>query len=221
MEVSIVKRFCQIQRLVHQKDYKRTNTPRQQERCNTILDIHLYEVLLFHLKKKHVDLRDYRDMPHPIDAKVLTRKVIQLSSVCIKNGTTVSTKRPRNGVWWDCEGRRLFGFVIDILRVPEIDCLSSAQVVIEVTNLVDLKDEAGVDKEWPSILARMQVSVGAVLRGQYQLVDASDIGGQCVYRELPAGKIGNKCALMIWMPIIYASMGVDFDPMESLAMVID
>ena len=176
----MIKRFCQIQRSAHKKEFSKLSTTSPNEDVNTHLNLEIYEVLFEHLKKTHPELRDYREIPHPIGAKVLTRNVTKISRAEIKNRMQVSAKKPQNGVWWDCNGQRSFGFVIDIFRVPELED-GSTQIVIKRTDLVDLRQVADVDFEWPPILSQMKVAVGVVAPDCYNLIHASSIGGQCLY----------------------------------------
>lgn len=215
----MIKRFCQIQRLAHKKEFSKLSTTSPNKDVNTHLTLEIYEVLLFHLRKTNVLLRDYREVPHPIGAKVLTRNVTKISRAEIKNGMHVSAKKPQNGVWWDCNGQRSFGFVIDIFQVPDVDD-GSTQVVISRTDLVDLRDVADVDLEWPAILSRMKVVVGVVAPECYNLIQVSSIGGQCVYRELSLGVLGNKFDLVLWMAVEHLTV-LDPDPMELLSRVVE
>ncbi|KNZ43677.1 hypothetical protein VP01_999g3 [Puccinia sorghi] len=189
------------------------------QEVNTHLDLAIYEVLLAHLKKAHSNLRDYRDMPHPLEAKILTWNVQKINTAKIKDKTRVSTKKPHIGIWWDCDGQQSFGFVIDIIRIPDLD-EGTMQVVIERTDLVNLAYVANVKPEWVQILDQMKVAVGYVASACYNLIDASSIGGHCVYREISVGTMGNKHALVLWMAVEY-STNLDRDPMELLSMVVE
>lgn len=52
MEVSMTKRFCQIQRLAQKKKISKLSMVAPIQEVNTHLDLAIYEVLLAHLKKK-------------------------------------------------------------------------------------------------------------------------------------------------------------------------
>ncbi|KNZ46356.1 hypothetical protein VP01_7333g1, partial [Puccinia sorghi] len=226
MEGSMMKCFCQIQRLAHKKEFSKLSMNSANKNVNTHLTLEIYEVLYEHLKKTHPNLRDYREIPHPIGAKVLTRNVTKINQAEIQNRLQVSTKKPQNGVWWDCNGQRSFGFVIDIFRVPDLED-GSTQVVIKRTDLVDLRQVADVDFEWLPILSQMKVAVGVVAPDCYNLIHASSIGGQCLYQELSLGVIGNKFDLIgnkfdlvLWMAVELLTL-LDPDPMELRSMVVD
>ncbi|KAH9808151.1 hypothetical protein DFH28DRAFT_936399 [Melampsora americana] len=209
IESSMTKSFCQIQRLSHVKEYTKLTHRQRNKGTRTNLDIGIYEAVLHHLRQDHDYIHDYRNLPHPQDAAILTRDVLQFESL---EGSSISTKKPNNGVWWMDDEEMKYGFVIHILQFS-IEGVST-RIVIEPTTSVDFARLSEVQAEWPGFLQRMGVGVGEVKAGAYTLVESSKVQGLCAYREMPAWCAGNNHPLILWQALHLDVPSLD--PMEGI-----
>ncbi|KNZ46827.1 hypothetical protein VP01_6912g1, partial [Puccinia sorghi] len=118
MEVSMNKRFCQIQQLAQKKEFSKLSTVAPIQKVNTYINLAIYEVLFAHLNKTHSKLILLEMFKRSTQLTSSTKHKCQLKSLAMEFGGIV---------------------MLD---------MGTTQVVIERADLVNLAHMANVEPEW-------------------------------------------------------------------------
>ncbi|KNZ50032.1 hypothetical protein VP01_4637g1, partial [Puccinia sorghi] len=132
IEGSMMKIFCQIQQLAHKKEYSKLTTQGKNKGKTTLLEA--------------------ATSPES-NGSFLACHSIQLSNLF--EWSMYVNKNSKNGIWWDENGGKKYGFEIHILRVS-LDGVA-LQVVLETTNLINFKKDVLVEQEWKGFVKRMKL----------------------------------------------------------------
>ncbi|KNZ59353.1 hypothetical protein VP01_1751g6 [Puccinia sorghi] len=120
LEGSMMKRLCQIQRLEAKDSMANFLASEVADQTNrkgrpTKVDNVLYSRLLGHARGRDPTIQDYQELPHPLDAKVLSPKVLIRATWECKPKVCVSVLQPNNCVQFRDNGQVKYGFVREII----------------------------------------------------------------------------------------------------------
>ncbi|KNZ60832.1 hypothetical protein VP01_1494g2 [Puccinia sorghi] len=194
LEGSMVKRFCQIQRLEAREDlqmFLASDIPEDgQQKIHgrpVMVDDSLYERLLTHARTIDPVVGDYRHLPHPIGARILAPKVNVQATWNCKPKVRVSVLQPNNCVVIKENGRVRYGFVKEILVYEQPTRGRMAVCLVEKITNRYCKIVDGPSKTFRFWLYLMKAVLGTINPGDVEIVPAECIDTVAAYRILPEG----------------------------------
>jgi hypothetical protein len=148
LKVTMMKRFCQIQRLEATEgfakmiDSERHNS--KSEGRSVFMDDAFYDRILNHLKTIIPSARHHQSFPHPLDAAILQPDgLIQSTTIC-KDNLQISVMAPNHCICFKVNDKIWYGMVCDIVTVKILGHASMQLLNVQrIENLFLQGDEKG------------------------------------------------------------------------------
>jgi hypothetical protein len=198
LEGTVMREFCQVQRLQSQtsgwslQDEDVITKPNPKK----LVQVHptIYSVMFQKLHYEDNSLRQYMDVPHPDDANILSRFVIEEKALESPTGLYISKARPNRLVAYHKDGHTCYGWVTHIYRLPE--CEGRVLVAVKSLRNACLGDDIEVSDGFRQSLVDLEL---AVVREDtnFELLDPCEIISVCAYRHLPAWSFGYHQPLVV------------------------
>ncbi|POW10331.1 hypothetical protein PSTT_06172 [Puccinia striiformis] len=204
LEGTMMKRFCQIQRLEAQDGFsdltdsnKKVNEQSEPRGRAVIMDNDLYEQLLAYMQVTIPEVRHHQSLPHPIDACILQPDVLFQSTHLCNHTIRVSVASPNNCICFKVQqnievtlpGHQSF----NLLRIERIEnrfCKGARQ-------------GSSVFRYW---LYQMKTVIGQVFPGRYDFIPTSAVQSIVAYRRLPNNTYGLNSGGVMMVPVNHLSV---------------
>ncbi|MBW0523414.1 hypothetical protein O181_063129, partial [Austropuccinia psidii MF-1] len=188
MEQTLMKKFCQKQRLDVTMDEK--NHKKRREKLQILqLTNEIYQLLLVHLQATHPTLRDYRDLPHPLDALVLQNAAREHKSISWKAGLNISSSCPNNLICFEDDKSIKYGLVSHIVELKSNWIQPGPIFIVKV---LKSSEEREMNFKRVNFFIKSMDIVQVEESGLFAFVRINKIISLAAYRPLPAWSLGIK-----------------------------
>ncbi|KAI7948670.1 hypothetical protein MJO29_010335 [Puccinia striiformis f. sp. tritici] len=213
LEGTMMKRFCQIQRLEAQDAFsdltdsnKKVNEQSEPRGRAVIMDNDLYEQLLAYMQVTIPEVRHHQSLPHPIDACILQPDVLFQSTHLCNHTIRVSVASPNNCICFKVQQNIEYGFIHDIIRVtlPGHQSFNLLRIErIENRFCKGARQGSSVFRYW---LYQMKTVIGQVFPGRYDFIPTSAVQSIVAYRRLPNNTYGLNSGGVMMVPVNHLSV---------------
>lgn len=188
MAISLMKRYGQLQRIKRIEPEKEEEIENRKENGLVEVDEDTYKGLLEYYQAIDPSWRDYRDVPHPEGAKVVSVYVKDVATGRGLGGVLITKKRPNNLIEYQVGGRKEWGIVFHLFDVP-LDNDRDQLVLIRVLETVEAPELRSLLHQ----IGILQLSTS----WKHILVPCSAVVATCAYCELPPRALGFQKSLLL------------------------